>query len=140
MSQRGPEINTQSPKRPLRLLVAIAVVSAQALVLWGLGLQSILAVLNGSVTSIASSLFLVGLIVGAAIWATNVVLGLWKLKRWAHTPALMLQLLGAAIGTASFSGEFAEPLVGTLLLGSAALAFVLLFGGGIRSLFHSSTD
>jgi hypothetical protein len=52
----------------------------------------------------------------------------------------MLQLLGAAIGTASFSGEFAEPLVGTLLLGSAALAFVLLFGGGIRGLFHRSTD
>ncbi|MEL0291009.1 MAG: hypothetical protein VW942_01370, partial [Aquiluna sp.] len=70
----------------------------------------------------------------------SVVLGLWKLKRWAHTPALMLQLLGAAIGTASFSGEFAEPLVGTLLLGSAALAFVLLFGGGIRGLFHRSTD
>lgn len=112
----------------------------QALVLWVLGSQAVMAVFTGSITSIASSLFLVGLILGAAIWASNVAIGLWKLRRWAHTPALMLQLLGAAIGTASFSGEFAEPLVGGLLLGSAALAFVLLFGGGVRSLFHTATD
>ncbi|MBL6593182.1 MAG: hypothetical protein ISP16_03870 [Candidatus Aquiluna sp.] len=112
----------------------------QALVLWALGVQAILAFVAGSVTSTTSSLFLIGLILGAAIFATNVGVGLWKLRRWAHTPALMLQLLGAAIGTASFSGEFAEPLIGVSLLASSALGFVLLFGGGIRSLFHSATD
>ena len=122
------------------MLIAIAIVSMQALVLWALGVQAILAFLAGSVTSITSSLFLIGLILGAAIWSANVALGLWKLRRWAHTPALMLQLLGAAIGTASFSGEFAEPLIGISLLASSALGFVLLFGGGIRSLFHSATD
>lgn len=140
MSQRGPEINTQSPKRPLRLLIAIAIVALQALVLWVLGIQAVLAVIAGTVASITSSLFLVGLILGAAIWATNVMLGLWKLRRWSHTPALMLQLLGAAIGTASFTGEFAEPLIGSALLGSSALAFVLLFGGSVRGLFHEAND
>ena len=122
------------------MLIAIAIVSMQALVLWALGVQAIVAFVAGSVTSITSSLFLIGLILGAAIWSTNVGVGLWKLRRWAHTPALMLQLLGAAIGTASFSGEFAEPLIGIALLATSALGFALLFGGGIRSLFHGATD
>jgi len=112
----------------------------QALVLWALGVQAILAFMAGSVTSITSSLFLIGLVPGAAIFAATVGVALWRLRRWAHTPALMLQLLGAAIGTASFSGEFAEPLIGISLLASSASGFVLLFGGGIRSLFHSATD
>ena len=112
----------------------------QAIVLWVLGAQAILALVEGSVTSLTSSLFLVGLILGAAVWASNVAFGLWTLRRWSHTPALMLQLLGAAIGTASFSGEFAEPLIGTALLATSALGFVLLFGGGIRNLFHKATD
>jgi len=140
VSQRGPEINTQSPKRPLRLLIAIAIVALQALVLWVLGMQAVLAVIAGTVASIASSLFLVGLILGAAIWATNVAFGLFRLSRWAHTPALMLQLLGAAIGTASFGGEFAEPLIGISLLGSSALGFVLLFASSVRNLFHETND
>ena len=112
----------------------------QALVLWVLGVQAVLAVIVGSVTSLASSLFLVGLILGAGIWATNVAIGLYGLRRWAHTPALMLQLLGAAIGTASFGGEFAEPLIGISLLGSSALGFVLLFSSSVRNLFHETTD
>ena len=122
------------------MLIAIAIVAMQATGAMGLGSSGNLGLCGtGSVTSITSSLFLIGLILGAAIFATNVGVGLWKLRRWAHTPALMLQLLGAAIGTASFSGEFAEPLDWYFTTSGLMRLWDLccLFGGGIRSLFHS---
>ncbi len=70
----------------------------------------------------------------------NIGIGLLKLKKWAHTPALVLQLIFAAIATASFSGDFAQPAIGLPLLAMALISFVALFGGGIRDLLHRSTE
>ena len=140
MSHAGAKINTQFSKSNPRLLIAIAIVLIQALVLWGLGIWSLLALIQGDSSSLASSLFLSGMILAAALWATNIGLGLWRLRRWSHTAALVLQLIAAAIGTASLTGDFAQPVVGWPLLIAALTAFVALFNGELRKTFFEATD
>lgn len=137
VSHEGAEINTQLPKRPLRLLIAIVVVGIQALLLWGIAVWSIVALLQGDSSSLTSSLFLSGMVLAAALWASNIVFGLVRVRRWSHTAALVLQLVAAAIATATLSGEFAQPQIGWPLLLAALTAFIALFNGEIRKQFFA---
>lgn len=108
--------------------------------LWVLGLWSLAALIQGDSSSLTSSLFLSGMILAAALWASNVALGLWRIRRWSHTAALVLQLIAAAIGTASLGGEFAAPEIGWPLLIAALAAFIALFNGDLRKQFFGATD
>jgi hypothetical protein len=132
VSHQAREIKTQNERMNLRLASASAIVSIQAAGLWLVGIWSILAILQGDRSSLVSSLFLLGLLLGAALWATNIALGLLKRKSWSHTAAMVLQLLVASIGTASFAGEFGSLLIGLGLLLPAALAFYQLFSKQVR--------
>lgn len=115
-----------------RLAIAVAIVSAQALALWLISGWSAWAIFQGDSSSLVSALFLLGLVIGASLWASNLALGLIRKKRWSHTAAMVLQLLVASIGTASFTGEFGSQLIGWGLLLPAALAFYLLFSRAVR--------
>ena len=106
-----------------KLIVAASIVAAQSLVIWALLAQTGVAIITGDISSITSALFLAGLMLAAGIWSLNVAIGLFRKRRWAHTPGLILQLLVASIGTASFSGEFGIAWLGWLLLLPAALTF-----------------
>jgi hypothetical protein len=87
-------------------------------------------------TSLLSALFLIGLLFAAGLWSSNIALGLWRKSRWAHTPAMVLQLLIASIGVASFVGEFGNLLIGALLLVPATVVFVVLFSRSVREMFQ----
>ena len=115
-----------------RLLIAATVVGLQSASIWVITAWAIWATLSGDRTSLVSALFLIGMLVAAGIWSTNVALGLFQKKTWAHTPGMILQLLVAAIGTASFSGEFGSAAIGIVLLVPAALVFYLLFSKQVR--------
>lgn len=138
-SHGDKEINTQFNRVPKRLLIAIIIVSAESALIWGLTFWSLFAVFSGDFLNIASALFLSGILFAMALWTTNIALGLFRLKRWSHTAAIVLQLIFAAIATASFTGEFAQPVVGTVLLIHSLICFLALFGGGIRELFHKAS-
>lgn len=122
------------------MLIAIAVVSIEAAVLWVLGIWSTLALIEGDSSSLASSIFLSGMIFAAALWGTNIVFGLLRFRRWSHTAAMVLQLIAAAIATATLSGEFAQPQIGWPLLIAAATAFIALFNGKLRLAFFEATE
>lgn len=124
------------PKLPNALLIPVVIIALEALVLWGFGIWSIVALLQNDNTSFVSALFLIGLVLAAALWASNIALGLAKLKRRSHTPGLILQLLVASIATASFGGEFGNLIVGFALLIPSAAAFFLLFSAKVRGLFQ----
>lgn len=115
-----------------KLVTAIAILSLESLALIALTFWSLLAILQGNTFSLTSSLFLLGLLAAASLWSTNIAIGLLKRKRWSHTAAMVLQLLIASIATASFSGEFASPMIGWSLLIPAALSFYLLFSKTVR--------
>ncbi|MFM1993922.1 MAG: hypothetical protein RL537_611 [Actinomycetota bacterium] len=133
------EINTQFNRVPKRLLIAIIVVFLESALIWGLTFWSLFAVFSGDFLNIASALFLSGILFAMALWTTNIALGLFRLQKWSHTAGLVLQLIFAAVATASFSGQFAQPLVGAVLLLLSSSCFVALFGGGIRDLFHRAS-
>ena len=137
-SHGDKEINTQFNRVPKRLLIAIIIVSAESALIWGLTFWSLFALFSGDYLNLASSLFLAGILFAMALWTTNIAIGLFNFKKWSHTAGLVLQLIFAAVATASFSGEFAQPVIGASLLLSAIVCFVALFGGGIRELFHKA--
>lgn len=108
--------------------------------LWVVGIWSVVALLQGDSSSLASSLFLSGMVLAAALWASNIGYGLFTYRRWSHTAAVVLQLIAAAIATATLSGEFAQPQIGWPLLLAALTAFIALFNGEIRKRFFEVTD
>ena len=67
-----------------KLVISASVIGLQSLVIWGLGVWSILLLFSESATSLASALFLIGLLLAAALWSSNIALGLFRLKRWAQ--------------------------------------------------------
>lgn len=115
-----------------KLTIAVSILALESLALIAVTLWSLLAIIQGNTFSLTSSLFLLGLLAAASLWAGNITFGLVKKKRWSHTAAMVLQLLIASIATASFSGEFASPVIGWSLLIPAALSFYLLFSKSVR--------
>lgn len=107
----------------------------QSMLLWSLLGWSVYSVITGDFANFLSAAFLTLIIFLAAIWISNIAYGVIRLRPSAHTPALVLQLLIASIGAASFTGEFGNLLIGWLGLGPAALAFVLLFSKKLRGQF-----
>ena len=122
--------------KTLKLVISVAVIALQSLVIWGLLVWVISLIFLETPTSLVSALFLLGLLFAAGLWSSNIALGLWKLKRWAHTPAMVFQLLIASIGVASFGGEFGDVAIGLLLLVPASATFFLLFSKSVREQFQ----
>lgn len=81
-----------------KLVISIAVIGLQSLVIWGLSIWSLVLLFTESATFLVSALFLIGLLLAAGLWSSNIAIGLLRKKRWAHTPALVLELLVASIG------------------------------------------
>jgi hypothetical protein len=123
-------------KQPKKLIIAVIIIALEALILWGLGVWSLVALFLEDTASFVSALFLLGMVLAAALWASNIAIGVWQHKRWAFSPALILQLITAAIATASFSGEFGIAWLGFGLLIPAAIAFYCVFSKDVRQLLR----
>ena len=119
-----------------KLVISASVIAAQSFVIWGLSVWSIALLFIEAPTFYVSAMFLIGLMLAAALWSSNIALGLIKLKRWAHTPGMVFQLLVASIGVASFAGEFGDVLIGLALLLPATAVFILLFSKDVREQFQ----
>ena len=107
----------------------------QSLVLWALLGWAVYSVIAGDFANFLSAAFLTLIVFLAVVWISNIAYGVIRLRPSAHTPAMVIQLLIASIGAASFTGEFGNLLIGWLALGPAAMAFVLLFSKRLRGQF-----
>lgn len=132
VSHAAREIKTQIESMNPRLAIAAAIVGIQSVGIWLISLWAISAIFQGDRSSLLSSLFLLGLLLAVGLWTSNIAIGLLRKKPWSHTAAMVLQLLIASIGTASFAGEFGSLPIGFGLLVPAALAFYLLFSKQVR--------
>ncbi len=119
-----------------KLVISASIIGLQSLAIWGLLGWVLVLIFIETPTSLLSALFLIGLLFAAGLWSSNIVLGLLKRRRWAHTPAMVLQLLIASIGVASFAGEFGDFIIGALLLLPATVVFTLLFSRSVRDQFQ----
>lgn len=91
----------------------------------------------GDTLSLTSAWFLTGMLLAGGIWTANIAIGVSRFNRRSHTPAMIIQLLIASIGVASFGGEYGSWVLGLLLLLPSALAFYLLFSKSVRESFKS---
>ena len=119
-----------------KLVISASIIALQSLAIWGLLAWVVILIFVETPTSLLSALFLIGLLVAAGLWSSNIVVGLWRQARWSHTPAMVFQLLIASIGVASFAGEFGDFVIGGLLLVPATTVFILLFSKSVREKFQ----
>ena len=121
---------------PTKSHLTVAIVLAlQALVLWALLGWSIYSVITGDSTSFISAVGLTFIVFLATVWVSNIAYGVIKLRSSAHTPAMVIQLLIASIGAASFGGEFGNLLIGWLAILPSTIAFFLLLSKATRAAF-----
>lgn len=139
LAQLGVKINTQNgPKIPKKLLISAVLIAMQSAIIWLLFLQALFAIATNDNSDFLATVFLAGILFFAGLWSSNIVLGLIRLKPWSYSAAIVLQLLAAAIGTASFLGEFGSYQIGFAILLPALAIFVMLLGKGVRELFARS--
>lgn len=121
---------------PTKSQLTIAIVlSLQALVLWALLGWSIYSVITGDSASFISAVGLTFVVFLATVWVSNIAYGVIRLRSSAHTPAMVIQLLIASIGAASFGGEFGNLLIGWLAILPSTIAFFLLLSKATRAAF-----
>ena len=121
---------------PTKSHLTVAIVLAlQALVLWALLGWSIYSVITGDSTSFISAVGLTFIVFLATVWVSNIAYGVIKLRSSAHTPAMVIQLLIASIGAASFGGEFGNLLIGWQAILPSTIAFFLLLSKATRAAF-----
>lgn len=121
---------------PTKSQLTIAIVlSLQALVLWALLGWSIYSVITGDSASFISAVGLTFVVFLATVWVSNIAYGVIRLRPSAHTPAMVIQLLIASIGAASFGGEFGNLLIGWLAILPSTIAFFLLLSKATRAAF-----
>ena len=121
---------------PTKSHLTVAIVLAlQALVLWALLGWSIYSVITGDSASFISAVGLTFIVFLATVWVSNIAYGVIRLRPSAHTPAMVIQLLIASIGAASFGGEFGNLLIGWLAILPSTVAFFLLLSKATREAF-----
>jgi hypothetical protein len=122
--------------KPSKQHLSIAIILIlQSLVLWGVLGWAIYSVFAGNSASILSAAFLTLIVFLATVWVSNIAYGVIRLRSSAHTPAMVIQLLIASIGAASFGGEFGNLLIGWLAILPSSVAFFLLLSRSGRALF-----
>jgi hypothetical protein len=122
--------------KPTKSHLSIAIILIlQALVLWGVLGWAVYSVFTGNSASFLSAAFLTLIVFLATVWVSNIAYGVIRLRPSSHTPAMVIQLLIASIGAASFGGEFGNLLIGWLVILPSAIAFFLLLSKNGRALF-----
>jgi hypothetical protein len=111
------------------------ILSLQALALWAILGWGLYSVFTGDAGLLISAIFLTLIVFLATIWVSNIAYGVIRLRPSAHTPAMVIQLLIASIGVASFSGEFGNLLIGWLAALPSTVAFFLLLSKSVRAEF-----
>jgi hypothetical protein len=121
------------------VVIASVAVGIQATLLWGASLFGVFGIIQQR-ESLVAALFLLGITLGTALWSTMTAVKLWQLERWAHTAAVVQQLIFISLGVASFSGEFASLAIGWLLFGPATVAFIALLTKAGRDPFRGDRE
>lgn len=111
-------------------------VTLQSLLLSAVGAWGVWQLLLGNTESFTTAITLAAILLAAVVWSTNIAIGLFKLKPWSRTAAVVVQMIFISIGVASFGGSFGNFWIGALLLAPASLTLFLLFGRSVGELFR----
>jgi hypothetical protein len=119
--------NLKPSRRPVGVVAASTVVFIEAAVLLFLGGLLVVDTMLGSAKSVPTAVALAALVLAPGIWLVFVVRALLRCRRWARNASLFWQLVQLSIASASFTGRFANPLIGSALVVTAVIVIALLF-------------
>mgnify|MGYP006184099009 FL=1 len=114
-------------QRPKAVLLLSVVIAAEGILIGYLAALQLIEIITGAVVVLVTGLSLLALLLGVTLWLFYVARSLLAAKRWARSGALFWQLIQLAVASASFSGEFASPVIGWSLIAVSALALALVF-------------
>ena len=114
-------------QRPKAVLLLSVVIAAEGILIGYLAALQLIEIITGAVVVLVTGLSLLALLLGGTLWLFYVARSLLAAKRWARSGALFWQLIQLAVASASFSGEFASPVIGWSLIAVSALALALVF-------------
>lgn len=111
---------------PAGLIVVISLVALEALAVAAAAATLGVEIIAGQSKSFVTAVSLFALVAAAAVWVGNIVAGLLRNRRWSRSAAFFWQLVQLSIGTASFSGQFANAAIGLALIVPSVVVCALL--------------
>ncbi|MEY4985852.1 MAG: hypothetical protein RLZZ359_738 [Actinomycetota bacterium] len=120
-------MNADQSKKPKALLAIIGIVGLEGLVVLGLAGVLLVEILAGASRSLTTALALFAMVAAAGAFVAFIAVSLYRGKRWARSAALFWQLVQLAVASASFSGEFANWMIGTALIVPSVSVLALIF-------------
>ncbi len=126
MVENSGTVQQEENSRKGRINALVAIIFLQAVALWAATAWYLFELFTARPDSMGSAVFLFALIVLAALWVSATAIGIVRRSSWARGSAVTIQILQLAIALGSFQGEFAQPLVGWILLLSAGSALTML--------------
>ena len=125
-----------SENSQLAIRVLVGINALETLALAGFGILLVVELFIATPDSMASALFLVGMVLAAAVALGFITKGLWKGKTSARSASLTWQVLQGAIGLASGEGIFARyDLAAVIGLPAIVAIGLILFDRNIRDHF-----
>jgi hypothetical protein len=108
------------------LRIAAAVLFLQGAALLALGIYILIELFVSTAQSTANAIVevLLYVVMTACLWL--VARGLWRARRWARSPAVVVQVVAGFASINMIQGDGAAPWIGVLVLVTALIAFVSL--------------
>ena len=125
-------------KQLLRIAAAVLFLQGAALLALGIYILVELFVATAQSTATAIVEILLYVVMTACLWL--VALGLWRARRWARSPAVVVQVVAGFASINMIQGDGAAPWIGVLVLVTALVAFVALLTPPVTRELASSTD
>jgi hypothetical protein len=122
---------TSTATRPLGLKIVLGILAVEFLVLIAIVVTYVIATLAGEVKSLPTMLALAVLGLVLAVWLAFVAKALASGRRWARNGAIFWQLVQLTVAWGSFTGEFANPIIGVGLILPSLAVIALLFGKSV---------
>jgi len=114
-------------RRPRALLVLVALLAAEALLVWVAAGWLIFELLTATPASMASAAAILVLVLVAALWVSAIAWGALRGRSWIRGAALTWQLVQIFVAIGAFQGLYARVDIGWALLLPSLAVIVLLF-------------
>lgn len=120
-------MSDQKPRQPLALKLVAGVIALEALVVLGLAAIILLEIFAGTSKSFTTAIALFAMVAAAGTFVAFIAVSLLRSKRWARSAALFWQLVQLSVATGSFTGQFANALIGMALIVPSLIVAILIF-------------
>ncbi|WGD36940.1 hypothetical protein [Lysinibacter sp. HNR] len=140
MAEESSIAPPENSPRPTRWRAPVVILFLQTFLMLVVTAWFFFELLTDNPDSFSSAVALFVLIVLGTVWVAATAVGLLRSASWARGSAVTIQILQIAVAIGSFQGQFAQPLIGWILLLSAVVALILLVRAAKRQSTATGDD